>query len=120
MLTDAEKNALQKRLETERDDLVRQLEDIGRRSPTDKTDFEAEFPDYGDKPEENATEVSDFQDNLSIERKLEEALRRVRRALKAIEKGTYGTCSRCGKPISPQRLAAMPSVTRCVEHSELS
>ncbi|MBI3963744.1 MAG: TraR/DksA C4-type zinc finger protein [Candidatus Kerfeldbacteria bacterium] len=119
MLTDTAKNALKKRLETERDDLVRQLEEIGRRSPADRTDFETEFPDYGDKPDENATEVSDFQDNLSIERKLEEALGRVRRALKAIEKGTYGTCTKCGKPISSQRLAAMPSVTRCIEHSAL-
>ena len=30
-------------------------------------------------------------------------------ALLRIEEGSYGTCARCGKPISEQRLEAMPT-----------
>jgi RNA polymerase-binding transcription factor DksA len=34
-------------------------------------------------------------------------------ALRRIELGTYGTCSRCGKPITPGRMRALPHVARC-------
>jgi len=29
--------------------------------------------------------------------------------------GTYGTCEDCGGPIGAERLAALPSATRCVQ-----
>ena len=28
--------------------------------------------------------------------------------------GTYGTCTRCGRPISPGRLDALPAATTCI------
>ena len=28
--------------------------------------------------------------------------------------GTYGTCARCGHPIAPERLDALPAATRCI------
>ena len=36
------------------------------------------------------------------------------RALEKLEKGTYGTCDDCKKPIAPERLEALPWATRCV------
>jgi DnaK suppressor protein len=40
------------------------------------------------------------------------------RALDAAEErlaaGTYGTCARCGTPIAPERLDALPAVTTCI------
>jgi DnaK suppressor protein len=29
--------------------------------------------------------------------------------------GTYGTCTRCGNPIAPERLEALPTATRCIK-----
>ncbi len=34
-------------------------------------------------------------------------------ALSRIENGTYGKCLSCEKPISAERLAAVPSATKC-------
>ncbi|MFL6127197.1 TraR/DksA C4-type zinc finger protein [Actinophytocola sp.] len=28
--------------------------------------------------------------------------------------GTYGTCTRCGSPIAPERLDALPATTTCI------
>ncbi len=36
-------------------------------------------------------------------------------ALQRIEKGTYGLCQNCGKPISPERLEAVPHARLCIE-----
>ena len=37
----------------------------------------------------------------------------VRSALERVQNGTYGTCARCGKPIEPRRLVALPYATLC-------
>lgn len=40
-------------------------------------------------------------------------MRHTRRALERIEEGTFGLCSRCGDPIHPERLEAIPFADRC-------
>ena len=47
----------------------------------------------------------------------EERLREVDAALERVVSGTYGSCEVCGEPISPERLAARPTATRCVKHA---
>ncbi len=42
----------------------------------------------------------------------------IERALKAIEKGTYGICERCGSEIDPARLEARPDATLCLKCQE--
>jgi DnaK suppressor protein len=46
---------------------------------------------------------------------MQEKLAESREALRKIDEGTYGSCERCGKPIAPARLEAIPSATTCVE-----
>ncbi len=41
-------------------------------------------------------------------------IREIRAALARLDDGTYGTCVRCGGPISAGRLAAMPHAALCV------
>lgn len=38
----------------------------------------------------------------------------VRASISAIGRGTYGTCTACGKPIPKARLEVMPDATKCV------
>jgi RNA polymerase-binding transcription factor DksA len=38
----------------------------------------------------------------------------VDRALRMLDKGTYGTCEACGLPISPDRLDAQPAARFCL------
>ncbi len=46
---------------------------------------------------------------------LEFRLASIERALRAIERGTYGICERCGSPIDPARLEARPDATLCLK-----
>lgn len=51
----------------------------------------------------------------ALARELRDALADVERALSKLDQGTYGLCERCGRPISPPRLEAMPAVKTCIE-----
>jgi len=52
---------------------------------------------------------------MAIIQSLELKLESIRRALRAIEKGVYGICERCGQPIDPARLEAKPDATLCLK-----
>jgi RNA polymerase-binding protein DksA len=45
---------------------------------------------------------------LAVVRALRSNLRDVERALSKMDAGTYGMCERCGRPISIERLEALP------------
>lgn len=36
-------------------------------------------------------------------------------ALERLERGTYGTCERCGRPVGLERLEALPTARLCIE-----
>jgi RNA polymerase-binding transcription factor DksA len=50
---------------------------------------------------------------------LTEALGEVEAAIARLGDGTYGPCERCGQPISPARLEAMPAAKRCITCASL-
>lgn len=103
-------------LESEKTRLVRELTGFAHRNTkSGETDFESNFPNLGEKEDENASEVAQFSDNLSLEDELEKALRDVESALKSIEKGTYGTCKYCDQQIDERRLIARPTSTSCIQ-----
>jgi DnaK suppressor protein len=96
--------------------LERELAKFTHRNPKAKEeDFDADFPNLGDKMDENAAEVAQFSDNLSLENELERALRDVISALGAIKKGKYGTCKYCGQNIDERRLEARPMSSSCIK-----
>ena len=41
-------------------------------------------------------------------------LAQINRALAQLDQGSYGLCSRCGKPIDIRRLQALPYSDRCI------
>ena len=47
-----------------------------------------------------------------------ERLRFVQRAIKALDRGQYGECVRCGEDISEKRLEAVPWATMCIRCQE--
>ena len=99
-------------LEKRRDEILREL-NVDTIQVADN-DYSAKFIDYGDKEDENAAEVADFEKNLSLEKTLEISLYNVNKALKKIDEGNYGLCEVCAKPIDPKRLEAFPSATACM------
>lgn len=76
---------------------------------------EVEFKDIGNEEGDNAAEVAQFSDNLSMEEELEKAIRDIESALKMIEDGTYGTCKYCKQPIDERRLLARPTSSSCIQ-----
>lgn len=106
---------MEQKLQLEKKHLEEELAGIGRPVGNGDKDFDTNFPEYGDKEDENASEVATFTDNLSLEKTLEGKLRDVLRALERIKKGTYGECKYCGEPIDPRRLTARPESGSCVK-----
>ena len=103
-----------KSLHEEEERLVRELSRFARQDSSIAGNFRSEFPDFGDDEDENAAEVAEYGDRLSIEHTLAKQLADVRKALASIQKGTYGTCKHCGNPIEEARLLVRPTSTSCV------
>ena len=76
--------------------------------------FEVQHASFGESEDENASEIAQYGDNLSLEQELESALKDVESAMKAVENGTYGTCKYCKQAISENRLRARPTSTSCI------
>jgi DnaK suppressor protein len=67
--------------------------------------------DMGD----DAVDVSASERDEAIALNLEQLLAQVDAAIQRVDNGTYGVCMRCGKPIAPRRLEALPYATLCIE-----
>ncbi len=98
----------------EKTKLETELSAFATKSGGSKGDYAATFPEYGDKEEDNASEVATYSDNLTLEHTLESSLRDVNNALKRIKEGTYGICKYCKKPIDERRLEARPTSSSCI------
>jgi DnaK suppressor protein len=72
-----------------------------------------------EEPEATGDEVDlqvyEREKQLALAHRLEIKLKEIQRALETARKGTYGICERCGKPIDPERLKALPEATMCVK-----
>lgn len=98
----------------EKADLESNLGKIAR--PIDKADgdYETAFEEIGTDKDDNATEVDQYTQNLSVENTLEKKLQLILGALEKMENGTYGICENCQKEIPLDRLRANPSAKTCI------
>lgn len=96
-----------------------ELGQFAKQNPHNSEDFNAEFPNLGDKEDENASEVAEYSKNLTLERTLESSRGDVDKALARIKDGTYGNCKYCGKEIGEKRLMARPTSTSCIDCKKL-
>lgn len=71
-----------------------------------------------DSADENevADKLEELEENSGIAHELEDQLTEVQAALAKIEKGTYGICEACEKPIERERLEANPSAKTSLKH----
>lgn len=109
---------IKKQLEKNKRWLEKELNSFAKKNKQVKGDFKAEYPDYGTKSDENAQEVAAYQDHLSLEGDLEIQLKEINQALRKIEKGQYGICENCKKPINEERLKFIPQAKFCIECSK--
>lgn len=94
--------------------LGKELEEFTKKNPNVAGDFNATFPEYGDKEDENAQEIAEYTANKPLEETLEKMLRDVEKALARLDEGDYGICKYCGEPIDEKRLLARPTSSACV------
>lgn len=88
--------------------------EVAKFSKNSRGASESAFPDYGDKEDENAAEVAEYVVNLSLEENLEKSLRDATQSLDRLNKGVYGICKYCQKPIEEKRLLARPTSSSCM------
>lgn len=105
---------IKKQLLDQKKKILHDLSEISRKDSHEADNTTTKFPEYGDKPDENAQEISDYSTNIVTEKVMEKSLEDINKALDRIAKGTYGTCKYCGKPIAEKRLLARPTASSCI------
>jgi len=108
-------DAIEKQLIEQKGKMENELSKFSKKNPHVAGDYDSSYPDLGDKEDENAAEVAEHLNNLPIEEGLEKSLRDLNKALDNLQKGTYGFCKYCKKPIEEKRLMARPTSSACIE-----
>ena len=115
-----DKKKIKESLEKERDILMEQLHDMGKLNP-ETGEWEA-TPEALDAPEADQNDMADrfedFEAKSSMLKTLEPRLNDVLRALKRVNKDSYGKCEVCKKDIEDDRLEANPAARTCKEHMQ--
>jgi RNA polymerase-binding protein DksA len=97
---------------SEKERIEQELATLGSKDPS-KPDIV--YPESGSNSEDdNAAEITEFVDMLSVEARLEAELKDVNKAIEAVGKGNYGICKYCGKEIDEKRLEARPASSSCI------
>ncbi|MBU1032453.1 MAG: hypothetical protein ABII13_02845 [Patescibacteria group bacterium] len=104
------------RLLADKAQLEQELEDFGSKDPTRPGRYIADYPESGsNSSDDNAAEVADYSDEISIEARLDKEVKDTNKALESIEKETYGTCKYCNNDIDLKRLEARPASSSCIK-----
>jgi DnaK suppressor protein len=98
------------------------LQDKERELQSDIARLEGEARDSGEAEVrdsiDDATTSQGASESLQEETLASQTLIQVQDALKRIEAGTYGKCTRCGRQIEAARLEAVPWAAYCLEDQE--
>ena len=101
------------KLEDERGRVLGALENL-RAENAGSMDDEVDESHFDNHLAETASVTTDREIDYSLEENEARVLAAIDAALKRIDEGTYGACERCGQPIEPQRLEALPWATLCI------
>ncbi len=112
------KKKIKEKLEKERDLLIEEMKDMGRMNP-ETNEWEA-TPQEMDGPESDKNDLADrfedFELKSSMIESLEPRLQNVLKALKEINKVSFGKCEVCKENIEKARINANPAAQTCTKH----
>lgn len=114
MLNEQQIKKLKAKLEKAKKSLENQLSKFAKKDKKSKDNYRTQFPDIGNQIDENALEITEYEQNISLEHNLENDLKLTNKALRKIEKGKYGFCDVCGKEIPFGRLEVRPQAVMCI------
>ncbi len=113
-----DKKKIKEKLEKERDNLVSEMKDMGKLNPeTGEWETVPEEMNYIETDQNDmADRFEDFESKSSMMKVLESKLQKVLKALKGINKESFGKCEVCKKDIELARMEANPSARTCKKH----
>lgn len=114
------KKKIKDKLEKERDTLLEELRDMGKLNPEtgewEATPEELDFPESDQN--DMADRFEDFEARSSMIKILEPRLNNILKALKRLNKESFGKCEVCKKDIEMKRLEVNPAARTCKQHLE--
>jgi DnaK suppressor protein len=104
-MDDKDREATRQRIETELAETIDELQRLNK-----KLQVEVEYG-LG----EGDPIIYEREMNMALRRRTTRKVNSLEEALRRFEEGTYGTCERCGREISVQRLEALPHARLCID-----
>ncbi len=115
-----DRKKIKEKLEKERDALLGEMKDLGKLN-TETGEWEA-TPQEMDYKESDLNDLADHFENFesrgSMINALGPRLNNILRAIKGVNKESFGTCYVCKKDIEAARLLANPAARTCKKHLE--
>lgn len=104
------------KLEKEKESLEKELKSFATEDKNLKHNWDAKYPNRENgNMEEEADEVQEYDNLVSLEHNLELKLKDVDSALEKMKNGNYGICEKCAKEIEEKRLEAVPEAKLCMK-----
>ncbi|MTW85647.1 yteA family sporulation protein [Virgibacillus dakarensis] len=117
MITQAQLNKCKTALIERQNELIKQVQDHFGLNFEFAQESIGELSNYDNHPADHGTELFERGKDVALNEHAEEELEEINEALHAIEDGTYGICSKCGKDIPFERLEAIPTTDVCIDHA---
>jgi RNA polymerase-binding transcription factor len=70
---------------------------------------------FGKRIGDGTSEAISRRNDIGVGNSLLVTEEKLQRALAKLEEGSYGRCDRCGEPIAPGRLEAVPESVVCID-----
>lgn len=106
--------AYRSQLEKMREETARTLDGLEYELNQSLRDSAVEFSAYDNHPADIATETYEREKDLALREDQRTRLAEVDAALRRIETGRFGRCTKCGQEIASERLQAVPFAARCL------
>lgn len=115
-----ELDLFRKKLTEEKAQLEEEMAGVGQRDSKNPNSWQPSSRGIEvDSADENevADKLEEYEENSGILKQLKNQLDEVNAALERMDKGSYGLCEVCGKPIERGRLEANPAARVSIKHA---
>lgn len=117
MISHTQKAQLKQELEKRQNMLIHNVQDHYGQVFEHAKESVGELSNYDNHPGDLGTELFERQKDIALNAHAEKELEDINSALHAMADGTYGICSACGHDIPYERLEAVPTADKCIEHA---
>lgn len=118
MISNEQIRKIKDNLITRQNELIKQVKDHFGLEMEMSHESVGELSNYDNHPADAGTEQFERGKDVALNEHAEKELEDINEALHAIEEGTYGFCTECGRDIPFERLEAIPTTDRCFNHAE--